>query len=84
MTSANLATPLAADEIEAARGRIVGAAIRTPLVPAHDGATFLKLECLQPTGSYKMRGATNALAAALEAGATGLEASFEAPQESRR
>jgi threonine dehydratase len=63
-----LAEPLTADEIAAARRRIVGAAIRTPLVPAKDGRTWLKLECLQPTGAYKIRGATNALKARLEAG----------------
>ena len=63
-----LADPLEAEEIEAARARIAGAAIRTPLVPASDGRTWLKLECLQPTGSYKIRGATNALKARLEAG----------------
>jgi threonine dehydratase len=37
-------------------------------VPAADGRTWLKLECLQPTGSYKIRGATNALRARIEAG----------------
>src|SRR5919107_5869016 len=63
-----LADPLDAEEIAAARRRIAGAAIRTPLVPARDGRTWLKLECLQPTGSYKIRGATNALKAWLEAG----------------
>ena len=63
-----LADPLTAEEIAAARARIAGAAIRTPLVPAADGRTFLKLECLQRTGSYKIRGATNALKARLEAG----------------
>ena len=56
-------------EIAAARRRIAGAAIRTPMVAAKDGGTWLKLECLQPTGSYKIRGATNALAAAIERGA---------------
>jgi threonine dehydratase len=63
-----LSDPLDEDEIAAARLRIAGAAIRTPLVPAKDGRTHLKLECLQPTGSYKIRGATNALKARLEAG----------------
>jgi threonine dehydratase len=68
MTFSDLAAPLTETEITAARGRIAGAAIRTPLVKAKDGATWLKLECLQPTGSYKIRGATNALAAALQLG----------------
>ena len=69
MTGApSLTDPLSEAEIEAARRRIAGAAIRTPLVPARDGRTHLKLECLQPTGSYKIRGATNALKARLESG----------------
>ena len=63
-----LAEPLTAPEIADARRRIAGVAVRTPLVPASDGRTWLKLECLQPTGSYKIRGATNALEAAVETG----------------
>jgi threonine dehydratase len=66
--TAALADPLTQDEITDARRRIVGAAIRTPLVQMRDGRTWLKLECLQPTGSYKIRGATNALKTALEQG----------------
>jgi threonine dehydratase len=49
-------------EIERARERIAGIAIRSPLVPLHDEGspgTFLKLENLQPTGAFKVRGATN-------------------------
>jgi len=53
----NLTEPLTEAEIAEARARIAGAALRTPLVAS--GRTWLKLECLQPTGSYKMRGATN-------------------------
>jgi threonine dehydratase len=52
-------------EIEAARGRIAGSALRTPLVRLHlDDAPaeiYLKLETLQPIGSFKVRGATNAI-----------------------
>lgn len=43
---------------------IAGAAIRTPLVQLHVEAPceiWLKLECLQPIGSFKIRGATNAI-----------------------
>lgn len=53
--------------IEAARARISDHVIRTPLVPAFDlsdrcGAEIrLKLETLQPTGAFKLRGATNAI-----------------------
>jgi threonine dehydratase len=52
-------------EIQGARERIAGIAIRSPLLPLHDeGApnTFLKLENLQPTGAFKVRGATNLVA----------------------
>src|SRR4051812_7427919 len=69
MDEPNLASPLTAEEIAAARRRIDGAALRTPLVPRPDHSAFLKLECLQPTGSYKIRGATNALKARVEVGA---------------
>src|ERR1700753_3706463 len=58
--------PLTADEIEAADRRIAGPAGATPLIPTLDGRTHLKLECLQPYGSYKIRGATNAVRARLE------------------
>src|SRR4051794_2459014 len=57
--------PVSLDEVRAARERIAGAAIRTPLVrlnvdygPAN---IFLKLENLQPIGSFKLRGASNAI-----------------------
>jgi len=52
--------------IESARKRIEGLVIRTPLVRLNvdDAAPeiFLKLENLQPTGSFKVRGAGNAVA----------------------
>ncbi len=52
-------------EIEAARERIDGAAVRTPLVRLYaDDAPaeiYLKLELLQPISSFKIRGATNAI-----------------------
>ncbi|MDX1493284.1 MAG: pyridoxal-phosphate dependent enzyme [Longimicrobiales bacterium] len=82
--------PISLDDIEAARGRIANAAIRTPLVPLStlgnegtsddsrsrddsdhtdqveesDHRIWLKLECLQSIGSFKIRGAANALALA--------------------
>jgi threonine dehydratase len=61
VTRPELSDPLTLGEIAAARRRIAGVAVRTPLMPVSDGRTWLKLECLQPTGSYKIRGATNAL-----------------------
>jgi len=52
-------------DIEAARARIAGQVIRTPLVRLHvEGAPaeiYLKLENLQPINSFKIRGATNAV-----------------------
>jgi threonine dehydratase len=54
--------PLA--EIEQARERIAGAAVRTPLVRLPGTDIWLKLENLQPIGSFKIRGATNAIRAA--------------------
>ena len=49
------------DDIRAAADRIRDVALRTPLLPFGDGA-FVKPENLQPTGSFKIRGAYNALA----------------------
>jgi len=52
------------DEIVAARARIATTVIRTPLVRLHADAPaeiWLKLECLQPIGSFKLRGATNTM-----------------------
>jgi threonine dehydratase len=62
--------PIALSDIEDARGRIAGTALRTPLVrlDAGHGAPeiFLKLENLQPTNAYKIRGASNAVASLSE------------------
>jgi threonine synthase len=63
----SLLAPLSSEEIDAARARIAPHALRTPLVRSRDG-TWLKLECLQPFGSYKIRGATNVLLARSERG----------------
>ena len=58
--------PIPLAEIRAAQARIAGIAMRTPLVRLNvDDAPaeiFLKLENLQPVGSFKIRGAANALA----------------------
>ncbi len=51
-------------EIEAARERIAGAAVRTPLLRLHvetPAEIYLKCENLQPVNSFKIRGATNAV-----------------------
>ena len=55
---------IALDAIEAARERIAGTAVRTPLVRLNVDAPaeiWLKLENLQPIGSFKIRGAANAV-----------------------
>ncbi|HVS08489.1 MAG TPA: pyridoxal-phosphate dependent enzyme [Planctomycetota bacterium] len=60
--------PIALDAILAARERLAGSVLRTPLVPLElEGAPcelHLKLENLQPIGSFKLRGALNAIAGA--------------------
>jgi threonine dehydratase len=63
MTSPTLAASTL-DEIAGARARIAGTVLRTPLVRLYVDAPveiWLKLECLQPIGSFKLRGATNAM-----------------------
>src|SRR6266496_5989063 len=52
------------DDIHAARARLDGIAVRTPLIPLeHDGHTlYLKPENLQPIGAFKIRGAYNKIA----------------------
>ena len=57
--------PIAIDDIEAARERIAGTVLRTPLVKFDEGI-YLKLENLQPTNAYKIRGAANAVASLSE------------------
>ncbi len=58
---------IAIEEIEAARERIAGAAVRTPLVRLEvDGPAeiWCKLETLQPVNSFKIRGAANCVRSA--------------------
>ncbi|MFJ6212457.1 threonine/serine dehydratase [Streptomyces sp. NPDC092296] len=55
-------------ELAAARERIAGVAVRTPLMPCpwaddEGRSLLLKPENLQPTGAFKLRGAYNRLAA---------------------
>ena len=63
--------PLTLAEMQAARARIAGSIVRTPLVRLDLGPQFpdirLKLENLQATNSYKLRGAVNAVAMLSEA-----------------
>jgi threonine dehydratase len=57
--------PPTLDEIRAAHRRIEGVALRTPLLPLNlepaPARIWLKLENLQPIGSFKLRGAGNVM-----------------------
>ena len=58
--------PVTLADIEDARQRITGTALHTPLVRLNGfdiaAEIYLKLESLQPIGSFKIRGAANAMA----------------------
>ncbi len=62
--------PVTLDEAEEARARIAAVIVRTPLIAfqadlsAAGAEIFLKLENLQPIGSFKLRGAANAMSIA--------------------
>jgi threonine dehydratase len=55
------------EDIETARRRLQGVALRTPLVPCprseENRALYFKPESLQPTGAFKLRGAYNKISA---------------------
>ena len=57
--------PISLEDIESARARIASTVVRTPLLRLEAGSDGpeirLKLENLQPTNSYKLRGAMNAV-----------------------
>ena len=56
--------PLTIQDVVAARARIASSVARTPLIRLNVDAPaeiYLKLENLQPIGSFKLRGATNAM-----------------------
>jgi threonine dehydratase len=59
------AEPIPIEEIGAARERIAGSALRTPLIHLDQDVApteiYLKLENLQPIGSFKIRGAANVM-----------------------
>jgi len=63
--------PIATEDIDHARTRIAGTVLRTPLMKLDLGSDgpdiHLKLENLQPTNAYKIRGAANAVARLSEA-----------------
>ena len=60
-----LEMPITLAEVEKARSNIAGMALRTPLVRCQTETPanlYLKLENLQPIGSFKIRGAANVMA----------------------
>lgn len=66
MSDAPPVRPVTLEEIRAARERIAGTIVRTPLIRLrHDAGRpeiWLKLENLQPINAFKLRGAANAVA----------------------
>src|SRR5438445_5648125 len=67
LTSEHILAPITTTQIEQASARIRGSVLRTPIVRSNidsDMEIYLKLENLQPTGSFKVRGASNAIALA--------------------
>ena len=66
MTQAADSIPIPLTAVENACRTIAGTAIRTPLVRLNNDKApadiYLKLENLQPIGSFKLRGAANAMA----------------------
>ena len=66
VTALDPVRPIRLDDINAARKRISGTILRTPLTRLELGSDFpeiwLKLENLQPINAYKLRGAANAVA----------------------
>jgi threonine dehydratase len=65
-TTLETVRPIELAEIQAARERIAGTIVRTPLIRLELGPDYpeirLKLENLQPINAYKLRGAANAVA----------------------
>lgn len=65
MTTLETIRPISPAEIEEARTRIRNLVVRTPIVrlnsESEPAEIYLKLENLQPTGSFKVRGAGNAI-----------------------
>jgi threonine dehydratase len=66
VASVTTSNPITLDDVRAAERRISHLVMRTPLVRLNVNAPdiYLKLENLQPIGSFKLRGAGNAIATA--------------------
>ena len=61
VSQGSISVVLTIEDVREAARRLEGISVRTPLLPFRDDA-FIKPESLQPTGSFKIRGAYNALA----------------------
>ena len=72
------ADAIAHADLQRARAAITGVAVRTPTIACEDLAELsgtevaLKAECLQGTGSFKLRGALSKVAALGERASAGL------------
>src|SRR3989441_3408692 len=67
LASKHILEPITTTQIEQASATIRGSVLRTPIVRLNidsDMEIYLKLENLQPTGSFKVRGSCNAIALA--------------------
>ena len=60
------------DDVRAAAERLAGRTRTTPLLPWRSPSTLVKAECLQVSGSFKARGAFNAVLLAEARGADGV------------
>ena len=65
-------TRLQLDDVYAAAARLENRTRVTPLLPWRTPTTLVKAECLQVTGSFKARGAFNAVLVATDRGARGV------------
>jgi threonine dehydratase len=65
-------TRLQLEDVQAAAGRLEGLTRVTPLLPWRTPTTLVKAECLQVSGSFKARGAFNAMLLAADRGAGGV------------
>ncbi len=78
MAISSAAELIARADLDAARGAIAGVAVVTPtiacadLAAAAEGGVWLKAECLQVSGSFKLRGALSKVAALGDRAAAGL------------
>lgn len=68
LTSEHQIQPISLQQIESAASRISGQVLRSPIARLNADESgrdiYLKLENLQPTGSFKVRGASNAISLA--------------------